>query len=1283
MPSTSEQKSSISDKLNSCSTGWVIIAVAVINFFAGKIGLLLAIPPGYATILWPPSGIALAVVLWRGNKVIPGIWFGSFLLNVGVGFDYDSIFAIVNSLIIPVTIATGSTLQAMAGAWLIRKFCGFPLNFINGLRIFKLLVLGGPISGLIACTSGVGVLLLTKTIHWSQAPLSWGTWLLGDTMGVLVFTPFLILYLLPRPLKTVNNIMLMQKTIPIAVLIIGLAIMAKFYGDSIQNVKNHTHVQFDISAGNLADSIHQRLNGYAQILRGGQGLFAASTSVERGEWHEYAKASNVQSQFPGIQGFGFSLRIPSSQIDDHIQKIRREGFPGYAIKPEGVRPEYNSIIYLEPFDFRNQRAFGYDMFSEPNRRAAMERARDTELPSISKKIILVQETDIDVQNGFLMYLPVYKNGLPHDTIEQRQISLLGYVYAPFRMNDFIDGILGGVDPNISLEIFDGTHPDETSMLYQSSAQSHEKAAGHVPMFKDVRELNFGGQTWTLLLSTTRRFENALNFHESRLILGGGTLVSLLLFGITSALLTTRMRAQALAENMTKELAESEEKYRELFDNAANIIQGVTPDGKFVYVNRAWKDKLGYTDDEIPRLTLIDIIHPNHKEACRDILEKLKRGHKIENLDIVLQTKSGKEIAVEGSATSKFEDGKLLYTRAILFDITERKRFEEQINLQMTALDSAANAIMITDPQGRIQWTNRAFTDITGYRREDIIGKTPRFLKSDRHDRAFYEQMWQTIKAGQIWHNEVINRRKDGSLYTEEMTLAPVKDEANHITNYVAIKQDISYRKKVEQMKNEFISTVSHELRTPLTAINGSIGLVLGGLTGDLSKETKSLLEVASRNCDRLIRLINDILDIEKIESGKLVLKLTPSPVDALIKSSIEANRPFADNLKVGLVMKECPSDIRINVDPDRFAQIMTNLISNACKYAPIGDAVEISAHRETGCVKVMIQDFGPGIPEEFRAHIFKKFSQADSSDARQKSGTGLGLNIAKSLVEGFGGKIGFDSQLGKGTTFYFEIPEWSENNQPKIAPTQGKKRLLLCDDCPQTIKVLSAIIERSGLAIDFDVAYNAGQVKHLIAQNNYSAMALDITLPGQDGFSLLRNLREQESTARLPVIIVSALAEDEELKRKARELRVSQWLTKPVMPKTFLESVKQAIGLQEPPGQSKKISTLLIERDDVQQHLILDAIAHISETTVAREKIDAEKLLMEKPFDVILTTESTLSGEWPTIFEHKDQSPLIVIYDGEAPAHLAQKVSSLVNRGGDFAADLSAALQRAVAPGRG
>jgi len=353
---------------------------------------------------------------------------------------------------------------------------------------------------------------------------------------------------------------------------------------------------------------------------------------------------------------------------------------------------------------------------------------------------------------------------------------------------------------------------------------------------------------------------------------------------------------------------------------------------------------------------------------------------------------------------------------------------ERLQLAAGVFEYTTEGIMITDRHGTIQSTNPAFTAMTGFTADEVAGENPRILQSGMQSADFYEAMWRSITESGHWQGEINNRRKNGEIYPQWLNINAIKDARGQVTNYVGVAFDISELKASERLKDEFISTVSHELRTPLTSIYGSLSLLGGGVTGDpLSEDSAKLVRIAQENSQRLIRLIDDILGIAKIETEKMPFHLQPVVIEDLIAHAIEANQDFAKQYGVRLEIEPENRTARVWADMDRLMQVMTNLLSNAVKYSPRGGMVLIGAQRQAEYWRVSVVDNGPGIPDSFRDSVFSKFAQADGSDRRRGSGTGLGLSICKAIIDRLGGRIGFESESGVRTSFYFDLPVMQRN----------------------------------------------------------------------------------------------------------------------------------------------------------------------------------------------------------------------------------------------------------------
>ena len=281
-----------------------------------------------------------------------------------------------------------------------------------------------------------------------------------------------------------------------AIFVLSLCVTLWAWYATRSAVEEKTRLLFDFRVQETQNAIIKRMQDYEYVLRGAAGLFAASQKVDREEWKAYIDSLNIQERYPGIQGVGFAPWVPSEHRAAHVRQVRADGFPDYDIRPPGNREHYTPIIYLEPFGGRNLRAFSYDMFSEAVRRHAMERARDNDTPIISGKVLLEQETNKNVQAGTLLFLPVYKNGVPHSTIAERRAALIGFVYSPFRMDNLMNGILGrekaDIRADIDIEIFDGMPPLPRTLLYDDDAALHTTDARHTSLLKHSSHINVQG-----------------------------------------------------------------------------------------------------------------------------------------------------------------------------------------------------------------------------------------------------------------------------------------------------------------------------------------------------------------------------------------------------------------------------------------------------------------------------------------------------------------------------------------------------------------------------------------------------------------------------------------------------------------------------------------------------------------------------------------------------------------------------------------------------------------------
>jgi signal transduction histidine kinase len=372
------------------------------------------------------------------------------------------------------------------------------------------------------------------------------------------------------------------------------------------------------------------------------------------------------------------------------------------------------------------------------------------------------------------------------------------------------------------------------------------------------------------------------------------------------------------------------------------------------------------------------------------------------------------------------------------------------------------------------------------------------------------------RSGAGRRQEFIGRRKDGGIFDTDVTISRFQSGDEHL--YAATIRDMTERKRVEQMKTEFVSTVSHELRTPLTSIGGSLGLLSAGAVGPLNEKAARLVEIAHNNCQRLIRLINDILDIEKIESGKMNFDLRTMALGPLIERTISANRGFAEEHSVTLKSEMPPWPIAVMGDPDRLEQLVTNLLSNAIKHCPSGGVAQIRVAAKDGHARIEVMDRGAGVPADFRDRIFRKFAMADNSDSRAKGGTGLGLAIVREIAEKHGGRAGFEDRDGGGAVFYCELPlsgcedEWSNQSDGSLPV------LLHIDDDRDFLAVVASAF--GGRATVQSVS-SLAEARDSIAVNRFAGAVVDVNVPPESGLDLVPALRD--AIPGIPIVVFSAL----------------------------------------------------------------------------------------------------------------------------------------------------------------
>ncbi len=587
---------------------------------------------------------------------------------------------------------------------------------------------------------------------------------------------------------------------------------------------------------------------------------------------------------------------------------------------------------------------------------------------------------------------------------------------------------------------------------------------------------------------------------------------------------------------------------------------------------------------------------------------------------------------------------------------------QQAEAELRAVvDNAMDGIILIDTFGRIRSANPTTCSIFGYSVDELIGRNVKILMPEQIAEQHDDYLLAYLETGERHvigtTRELEGQRKNGERFPLELGVTDIETEDLRL--FLGMVRDISERKRLELMKNEFVSTVSHELRTPQTSILGSLGLIRGGAAGELTPQIVQMVDIAHNNAERLIRLINDILDTEKIESGRMQYRMERLDLVALVTHAIEENRGFADRHQVGLVLStDAAPACDVRGDRDRLLQVMANLLSNAIKYSPHGQNVAIAIQVQDEQVAVRVSDHGAGIPEEFRGRIFQKFSQADSSDTRQKGGTGLGLAITKAIVEYHGGEIGFETGAGAGTTFEVTLP-LLDRLTANESVDHAVGRVLVCEDDRDVATLLQMVLREGGL--DSDVALDAEQAKTKLAQNHYLAMTLDLMLPGQDGISLLKELRAAPATQDLPVVVVSAKAREGEQELNGGVLNILDWMEKPINTERLLQDLHSLVHSID----DRRPRILHVEDDPDVAAVVQGVVEDEADIEVVGTLADARQRLSANTYQLVILDLTLPDGKGEDLLpllsqESGTPTPVVVFSASEVDHSAAEAVKKVL-----------------------
>lgn len=663
-------------------------------------------------------------------------------------------------------------------------------------------------------------------------------------------------------------------------------------------------------------------------------------------------------------------------------------------------------------------------------------------------------------------------------------------------------------------------------------------------------------------------------------------------------------------------------YRVLVEDAHEGIGAIDGEGRILWANARMAAMLGYPLNELVGLDIDAAIFSEDAEALAEFVARALQGT-MDQTEIRLRRKDGSVLwAIVATAPFPGEVGLPGGVAGFFTDITDRKRAAAALQASEAEMrayfEYAPVGVLLADVDGRIERVNPALCAITGYDRQELLGRPlSALVDPDRPTRTLSRLAGLFAGEESSFQVEQVFTSKAGRRMWLDILVSLMRDEQGAPLAFVAVVQDASPRKEAEQVKNEFVAVTSHELRTPLTSIRGALGLLTGGVVGELPESARRMLDIAVQSTDRLIRLVNDILDLERLTSGKLSLSLETCEAAGLISRAVAEMRGAADAAEVTIRAASMGSEGsmagRVWADPDRIIQALTNLLGNAIKFSPRGGVVEVRTRADDDVIVFAIEDQGPGIPGDQLETVFERFQQVDGSDAREKGGTGLGLTICRTIVEQHGGRIWAESVLGAGATFYFTLPVVADiapepPDDPGLAPG-----VLVCDDDAAVREVVTAMLEASGYRV---WTATSGEEALMVARSRHpDVIVLDLILPGIDGRETAVRLKDQPGTGDIPIVVLSVLTA-EEMPVEGSVSRVD----KPVAEDALFEALRQALA-------GARRQALVVEDDpELAEVLTLVLARHGLAVRGARSGREAKRLSRRLMPD-LLVLDLALSGE--------------------------------------------------------
>nr|WP_321467726.1 CHASE domain-containing protein [uncultured Desulfobulbus sp.] len=977
-----------------------------------------------------------------------------------------------------------------------------------------------------------------------------------------------------QPLPLLHSIWL-----PLMVLGITLATTLLLWQYADQRITERAQTRFDNQIDDITRRLISRLQDNETILLGGNALFGVRNELlTRQEWHIYASSLNLAKNNPGILGFGYSVWLPPEHVSSLEDKIRSEGYSQFTVTPTGKRPEYTAIIWLEPFNQANQRAFGFDMYSEPVRRTAMDLARDSGKTTISGKVILVQEMDVIKQNGILMYIPSYRAGMPLDTVQARREALRGYVYSPIRMNDFVYGALKALPQDIEFAIYSGSKPVTEQTLFTSRQAAHRPISpSYHSTFARTSSIDIFGTTWCLTFRSLPEFDQGFDQKQPQTLLIAGTLISIGLGLLAFMQSRARQQAVIIALQMREQLL-TQQKSALYFQQSPLAVIEWDDQEQITAWNPTAERIFGYAPETALGSHLSLLFEQEAVLTGHRVGTFFEKSTKIVGKN---RTKGGTLIDCEWYATALTDrSGRALGMVALIEDITERKKLERALQAsetQFRLLFEEHSAIMLLiDPEsGQIIRANRAAADFYGYSREQL--EQMPIEQINCMPRENIDRMLSQVREGLLNEYAVPHRLADGSIRTVEVHTASISLEENSVI--FAILHDITTRIQAEEERERLegqniqlqkaeslarmAGAIAHHFNNKLQAVTMSLEMAIDLLTHQTETTSSQQLQDLAGSALHSAKAAAEVSKLLLIYLGSAPCQfslLDLSMICSNYQPILNATIPESIDYQV----QSMPMGLMINANANNIQQILTNLISNAWEACPNhqgkvrlrvetvdGDDIPREYRfpvdftpepRKYACIVVV--DTGVGIREQDIDRMFDPFFSS------KFTGRGMGLPAVLGIVRAHKGTVVVDSREGLGSTFrvYFPLIQLNTVQAPKKSadhpPRSGRGTVLVVDDEAIIRKIVGEMLERLGYTV-LEAADGVRAIEVFRQhQGTIDCILCDMVMPRMNGWETIASIRQHAPD--LPVILASGYNEAHVMVGH-NEIAVQAFLEKPFL----------------------------------------------------------------------------------------------------------------------------------------